>query len=168
MHLHDWHNPVTEPILSPFPTSANWMYHRTAIGANKRSVRSERKLVWSITMSLCLRRRSVRVAVAKHLLQFFWTKKNRCWKCRAIVWVSVMSLCHLNNRYAIVPLVTYSLIYRNPNRSNRYKTLFGSSCSDIVATYGKFLERYGRNTRSQMWETGLTNLIATNINWVNL
>ena len=28
---------------------------------------------------------------------------------------SMRSLCHLNNRYAIVPLVTYSLIYRNPN-----------------------------------------------------
>ena len=39
---------------------------------------------------------------------------SRCGRCEATV-PSMRSLCHLNNRYAIISLVTYSLIYRNPN-----------------------------------------------------
>ena len=38
----------------------------------------------------------------------------QCSRC-AVVVVVVRSLCHLNNRYAIDSLVTYSLIYRYPN-----------------------------------------------------
>ena len=39
---------------------------------------------------------------------------TRCGRCDVAV-SSMRSLCHLHNRYAIVPHVTYSLIYRNPN-----------------------------------------------------
>ena len=37
----------------------------------------------------------------------------QCSRCEVAV-PSMRSLCHLNNRYAIVSLVTYSLIYRYP------------------------------------------------------
>ena len=124
--------------------------------------------------------------------------QSLCSRCEVSV-PSMRSLCHFNNRYAIVSLVTYSLVYRNPNdlwkvrlspfptsailcsdRSDLWKvprklrsqhkiadvgkgstiwslqTLIGSIYSDRVAIYRKFLDRYGHNTRSQMWERGFT------------
>ena len=70
---------------------------------------------------------------------------NRCGRCDVAV-SSMRSLCHLNNRYAIVPLVTYSLIYRNPNdlwkvRLGRFPHL--RSCAATVVV------------RSEIWERAL-------------
>ena len=84
---------------------------------------------------------------------------------------SMRSLCHLNNRYAIVPLVTYSLIYRNPN--DLWKVLLSPfPTSAILCCDRSDLWKVPRTLRSQHKIAdvgkGLTDLIATNINWVNL